>query len=252
MVRVICAVAIALAGLGSAWAAAEPVSPTAQKQQDFKKMYGSADASERVKAVAELDGLTDSDTLSLLHYVVANDKIDSVRSAAFEQLTKVPARTPAHANILVALFQTVKPTDVELRLEMARLMANSQFKYAIADALSDFGSKLRYPDPWKGVHQGRSQSAGGGASTTTIDPSLSINRSRKEFEKFIGYYNEITKAGLKASDKNSPLEIKRWWEANKAKFAAGDREMADKYKAEDQAAKDKENPLVPEKKDKKG
>jgi hypothetical protein len=250
MLRFTGVLVVALLATGSAFSA-DAAKEFAAKQQQFKKLYGNNDPTERVTAVAELDGLTDAETLKMLHYVVVNDKAGIVRAAAFEQLTKVPTRNGNHANMLVALFQLVKMTDMDLRLDMARMMANSQFKYAVTDALADFGSKLRYPDPYTGTVN-RQNHSGGGASTTTNDPTAGINRQRKEFEKFISAFNSITNAGLKAADRNSPAEVKKWWEANKAKFAAADREIADKYKAEDQAAKDKDNPLTPDKKDKKG
>ena len=239
--------------VGCTWVQAANISPEeAQKQTEFKKAYGAArDAAEREKSLQLLEGLTHPSTVSLLLAVLNSDQEKVVRSEAFRVLSKFPAHDMSLAQTMVNIFNAVKPSDLDTKIEYARLMGNSEFKVIILDALADFGSKLRYPDFYNtnNSNTGGNTTPGVGSSTNNADPNQGIKKQRTQFEAFLNAFNSLSKAGLNAQDKSAPLEVKKWWEQNRAKMVVADKEIADKYKAADDAARDRDNPLVPKKAD---
>jgi hypothetical protein len=205
------------------------------KQQEFKKAYASQDKVERVKAVEMLEGFTHPSTLQMLTTVFSSDRDEDVKKAAFHTIAKAPAHDPGVAQLLVNMFNQVKPNDVPLRIEYAKLMEPTAFKYPVADCLADWGSKQRYPDRFSGTLQ----------SGYNVDPNIAIDKQRKDFVTFLEVFNALTQAGLKATDRNSPSELRKWWDANKMKVAQIDKELLTKYQAEDEAKRDNNNPLIP-------
>jgi hypothetical protein len=241
------AVFLSLLAGASCWAS-NASSEELGKQADFRKAYGNIDKAERVKAVELLEGFAHPSTLQMLSTVVNTDRDEDVKKAAFHTLAKAPAHDPSVAQLLVNLFNQVKPNDVPLRIEYAKLMEPTAFKYPVAECLADWGSKQRYPDRFSGTLQ----------SGYNVDPNIAIDKQRKEFVTFIEVFNALTQAGLKATDRNSPSELRKWWDANRIKVAQIDKELLAKFQAEDEAKRDNNNPLVPktrkdepEKKDKK-
>ncbi|MCY3024133.1 MAG: hypothetical protein NTW87_34585, partial [Planctomycetota bacterium] len=175
MLRLLCAAV--LLSVGAVLLAAEP-SPEEQKrleatkkQEEFKKEYSSKDPNEQLKALDLLDVTTNPESWAFLISAVRQNPSKTVRLAAFKKLCAVPAKTPKLGETLANLFQeAVKPSEVETRIEFAQEMGKSEFKYAIFEALADYGSKLRYPDLYSGTWTGRNQGGGGTLSTIGGDP----------------------------------------------------------------------------------
>ena len=220
---------------------AEAVSPDeVKKQNEFKQAYSTPERGDRVKALEMLKGLTHLSTAEILATVASVDQYKEVRVEAFKMLSQIPARDPSLAHAMVSAFQATKISDIEVRLEFMPFMKNSEFKYEILDTLVDFGSKLRYPDLITAAYTG--------GMGFTGDPNVMTKKQRAQFVEFLKVFNTIASSDVKeATDKNTPLQVKKWWEPHRAKVLAADRELNDKYRAEDRAVADKNNPLVPKK-----
>jgi len=223
--------------------AADLSSEERDKQNEFKKAYNDRTQPDHLKALALLDGLQHPSTWDLLIQVARNDPAKDVRLAAFKRLCPMPARTPKLAETLASVFEDVKFNDSEMRCAYGAEMANSEFKYSLFEALADYGSKLRYPDLVTNLG-GQNQRQGGGISVSS-DPNTMLRRQRGEFEKFVEVFNKLTGANITAHDKTSPATVRKWWEENKAKFIAADREKATKFAVEDSFNRPKDNPLLP-------
>ena len=235
MFRFCCALLILGCVSATGWAGEIP-DEDFKKQADFRKAYNNKEANEQVKALDLLAGSKHPSTWDILITVVNVNPSKAVRLAAFKLLCPMPARNIKLAQTLVALFEAVKPSDIEARIAYAKEMANSEFKYPVYEALVEYGSKLRYPDLVTGFRQG------GG----TGDPNQVLRRQRKEFEDYVDAFNEVTGAKLKAHDKASPREFTTWWNENKNRFLTADKEKLAKYEAEAVAERAKlENPLLP-------
>ena len=214
-------VAVFFVGLLTCVHAATPLSPEESKKQDeFKKAYENTGKKDRVEAVQKLDGCTHPSSVQMLQTVIAIDTFPEVKGAAFRVLSSLPATDPSVSQMLAQLFDSLKPNDFESHLEFVPQMRNSEFKYAVFEQLCDYGSKLRYPDLI-------TYSQYGG------DPNIMIRKLRAEFEKFLKAFNLVTNAGLPLQDKNTPATIRTWWTNNKEKFLAADKELLEKYRAED-------------------
>jgi len=227
--------------------AVEALSPEEQKQQnEFRKLASTGSSADRLKAITTLEGASHPTSRELLAILVRAEPDKDVRKAAFTRLSQMPARDPGLSMLLVNLFQTsMKPNDIALKMEFAEAFKNSEFKYAVCEALVDQGSKMRYQDI---ITWDRGNSASAGASGTIGgDPNVQIRKNRADFEKYIEIFNSVTKAKLEAKDKDSVQEFKKWWAANKEKVATADKEILVKYHEED---KKPGNPLVPSKKTK--
>lgn len=224
---------VAVLALTAHWTQA--ATPEEQKKQDeFKKAFASPDKAVKLKAIESLEGSTDPGVLNLLRAVMGDPERD-VRLAAYTAISKFPARDYSVAQMLAKMFSDLKPDDVDTRCDYGRAMANCEFKTPLIEALADYASKRRYPDlvTVTGTH-------------TATDPNVPLRKQRTEFEKVLDVFNSVAKADVKAAKKDSPLEIKKWWEQNRMKAIAADKELLDKYKAEDKVRREKEaKPLVP-------
>ena len=109
----------------------------AAKQAEFRKTYGSKDKADKIKAIALLDGCHHPSSLQLLVTVINAESDHELKIEAFKLLSSAKVRTPAHSQLLVSLFQQLKPNDVDTRIEYGRAMGNSEFKYHIIEALAD-------------------------------------------------------------------------------------------------------------------
>jgi len=220
--------------------AANVSSEEAAKQAEFRKAYANIDKSERSKAVSLLEGLLHPSSLQMLATVAMSDRDDEVKKDAVGTLAKAPAHDPSVSKMLVTIFQAVKPSEIDERLAYARLMTGSQIKYPVVEVLADWGSKQRYPERFTGTR----------LPGQNVDPNIAIDKQRAQYKTFLDIFNGYTAAGLKATDRNSPAEVRKWWEQNAAKVAASDRELLDKYRVEDEARRDNNNSLVPKKTEK--
>lgn len=252
MVRWLSLAVLFLAAVGSV--RAENVSPEEmQKQNEFKKLYATGERVDQVKAADALDGASHASSRQLLATVVSTTTFPDVRNAHFARLAKMPATDPGLSVVLAQLFRQLKPTDIEGKTEFAKAMKPSEFKYAIYEALSEFGSKLRYPDLYTGNYNNNNRTGragGGGMSGVGGDPNYTAKKQRKEFEDFLGAFAEVVPdAKLKASDRNSPVEFRKWFEEVRVKAVKTDKELTEKYAAEARAVADKNNVLVLKKKD---
>lgn len=227
-----------------ALAAAGGVSPEEkQKQEEFRKAYGKActdqDKAERIKALGLLEGLCHTTTVQILSTLVSTstDQDKDVRLEAYKLLAKAPARDTFVSQTMAGLFDNLRQDDVTTRLDFGKQMATSPFKYFLVNSLANYcRAKLRYPDLITSLPVGR------GNTFNNSDPNVTIRKQRAEFEEFLTIFNDVAKADLKATNKNSSQEVVNWWGQNNNKFMQADKELADKYKAEDQAKADKEKP----------
>ncbi|MGD0089302.1 MAG: hypothetical protein ABSE73_05220 [Planctomycetota bacterium] len=240
MRKVVCAILLLFAG-EAVLPAADASFDEMKKQEEFKKTYSSQP--DHLKALALLEGASHPSTWELLIKVARVDASPEVRYAAFKMLCAMPAHTPKLAETLATLFGELKNNDIEARTKYAEEMAQSEFKFQICETLAGYGANLRYPSLYTGAPP---PGAGGGASFSGGDPNVVIKKQRKEFEKFLEAFNKVSGATLLAKDKYAPSTIKKWWEDNKAKVLAEDREKAQKYGAEDKAGQPQgDNPLLP-------
>ena len=210
------------------------------KQKEFNKTYRNPDHAERQKSLAILAGAASPSSWNMLANVVRTDPDKDVRAEAARTLCHEPARDASLAQMTVSVFQSIKPTDVDAKLDMAAAMQSSEFKTEIINVLADFGSRLPYPDL-----RTANRPAGGGAIGGSIkDPNVMIGKQRLEFEKFLTAFNAIAHSDISIPDKNSPAGIRKWWEQNRAKSAAADKELLEKYRTEDKekAKADKDKP----------
>jgi hypothetical protein len=200
----------------------------AKKQDEFREKYKSALSSElRLAAVKLLDGCHHPSTAKLLQAVVETETRKEIRIAAFEMLSTFPAHDLTLEQLLIALFNRSKPTDLDERMAYARATKGLEFKCAIYDVVADFVSKMRYPDLLHGV-----------VLAGHVDPNIALQKQRDEFAAFLAVFNDLTGATLKATNKSSPLEVKLWWDENKAAVLAKEKDSATKYIAEDKAKRE--------------
>jgi len=200
---------------------------------------------EHMKAIALLEGATHPSSAELLSLVIQVNPNKEVRVAAYKALCQMPSPDPRLSMVLVNLFKNIKPNDMDERLEFAEQMKFSEFKYSIFEVLSDWGTKLRYPDLLTNYNNTNSGSAGGGNGTVGGDPNYGIKKQRAAFEKFAKVYNTVTGAKITANDREAPLQCRTWWAENKDKVLAADKALIEKYKAEDLEQRNKTNTLVP-------
>lgn len=212
--------------------AATPLSPEElKKQNEFKKAYDNPGKKDRVEAVHMLDGCTHPSTISILNTVIATETFTEVKAAAFRQLSTIPVTDPALSQMLAQIFDSLKPNDFEAHLEFVPQMRNSEFKYALYEVMSDYGSKLRYPDLITNSQYGG-------------DPNVMIKKTRAEFDKYLKAFNAVTGAGLPLQDKNSPSTLRTWWNNNRDKILAADKELLEKYRHEDIERRNKATALA--------
>lgn len=241
--RAVCILAMFAISWASLGLGAEPLAPEElQKQNEFKKAYATLERLDRMKALQLLEGATHPSTWELLAAVAQTDNYKEVRTEAFKMLSTMPARDPNLAHILATIFSSIKPNDTEIMLEFMPHLKNSEFKYEIIEAMADTGYKMRYPDLVSGSGYRPSGMVGGGQNG---DPNVQNRKQRAAFEKFLEIFNQITKSDVKELDKNTPGQLRKWWEPRRNKMLLADKEITDKYKAEDRAKADKNNPLIP-------
>ncbi len=213
----------------------QALSPEEQtKQNEFRKAYGAPGKLDRVEAVKKLEGCTHPSTIGMLQTVISSDTAVEVKTAAFRIISTVPATDPGLSTMLVQLFNSLKFSDFDTHLAFASEMRNSEFKYAVFEALSDYGAHLRYPDLVSGNVQTNSPGIGGG------DPNVAIRKLRAEFEKYLKVFNTVTHADITIQDKTAPALLKKWWQENQQKIVAADKELIEKYKQEEADRKKKE------------
>jgi hypothetical protein len=240
MTKTIWFLALCLLGINYCCLLHAAVSPEElQKQNDFKKAYTTPDKLERKKACLLLEGLADSSSLTLLTTVCNGDADNEVRVEAFRVLSKAPVRDNSMARALAGIFQ--QSSNFDQKLEYAKCLENSQFKYVLCGAVSDWASRMRYPDLPKTPppQTGKKHSPGndGNAGNKNAAFETQINKERDDFSKAFAVFSTMTGASLKEPHSGSPLEIKKWWEANSTKVAAADNALLTKYKTEDQSNK---------------
>jgi hypothetical protein len=229
----------------SAAVKAATVSPEElQKQNEFKKAMSSPERIDHMKALALLEGATHPSSAELLSLVIQVNPNKEVRLAAYKALSQMPSPDQRLATVLLNHFKNIKPNDMDERLEFAEQMKNSEFKYLIFETLSDWGTKLRYPDLLTNYNNNNSGNAGGNG-TIGGDPNFGIKKQRAAFEKFAKVYNTVTGAKITATDREAPLQCRTWWAENKDKTLAADKALLEKYKAEELEQRTKANTLGP-------
>ena len=207
----------------------EPASPDEiKKQDDFREKYRTAlSTDQRMAAVKSLDGCHHVTTSRLLETVVENETRKEIRIAAFELLCTFPAHDLNLEQLLITLFNRSKPSDLDERMAYARATKGLEFKCAIYDVIADFVSKMRYPDLLSGIN-----------TAGRLDPNVVLQKQRDEFAAFLAVFNDLTSAGLKATGKSSPLEVKLWWDENRAAYLDKEKNAAQKYLAEEKTKRE--------------
>ncbi|HEY3323509.1 MAG TPA: hypothetical protein VGP72_23855 [Planctomycetota bacterium] len=209
------------------------------KQTDFKRAYASREKDDHLKALQGLEGCTHPTTWEILATVVRVDQFPDVRLAAYRMLSLMPARDESLSRILVDFFQSLKLNDVDTRCDYVKYMANSEFKYSVTEAMCDYGAnRLTYPDFRTANRDTRN-------SPFIGDPNVNIKKRREEFEKYVEAFNAATKATITAKNDTAPKQFKTWWSENKDKLYRADKALVDKFRQEDLAARNKNNPLLP-------
>lgn len=221
----------AITAMNSAFAGTVSPEETA-KQTEFKKAYGTQVTKDRIAAVDLLDGLTHPSTLTLLTTVANTDMDKDVRVAAVKKIAAVPSRTPANARMLAQMFTNARMKDPKdttaLKQGIAEAVAGSEFKYDLGAAMTDyFHRNLRYPDM---------QIPNNASAKAIANIREKVEAERKELTDFLEVYNKMFDTEYKNGDKSTPPNIRKWWEANMSKFALADKQLADKYAAEDKEA----------------
>lgn len=210
------------------------LSPDEKKlQTEFDKAYRVPDKVQRVVALSMLEGAKHPTSWQKLMGVASSDPEPEVRLAAFTVLAKEPARDPNLERMLLSLFSGIKFNDFDMRLNYVKAMAPSQFKYELVAAVADQLSKMRYPDVPKYIPQ---SSGPGGSSNGNAQQIKAAQKARKEFEELLEAFNAFAQSDVVAPTKESPLLLPKWFQANAAKIAAADKELADRNKKEDAEA----------------
>jgi len=216
----------------SALHAAAPSPEETKKQGEFKKAYGSQVTKDRLAALENLTDCTHPSTMSLLSTVATTDADKEVRIDAFKRLAEMPQRNASVAKMLTQIFTTAKLKEekdtAELKQKFADAAARVEFKFDLGNAMTEyFHRNLRYPD----IVIGAQMSAKAQANTRER-----LEAERNEMEEFLAVYNKMFDSDVKTPDKNTPANIRKYWAANGGKFAKSDKELTDKYAAEDKEA----------------
>ncbi len=209
--------------------AAAALTPDEQKSQsEFDKAYRVPDKDARKNALTILEGAKHSSSWQKLMSVATSDPEAEVRLAAVTALAKAPARDSSVERMLVSLYSNLKFNDFDSRLNYAKAMAPSAFKFNIIALLTEQISKMRYPDVPKLTQTGNGQS--------NITAVKTAQKTRKEFEEILEAFNAIAQSEVTSPTKDSPLNLTKWFQANAGKLSAADKELADKNKKEDAEA----------------
>lgn len=226
-----CACVCAMGSMHSAFGAAVTPEESA-KQAEFKKAYGTQVTKDRIAAVDLLDGFSHPSTVTLLSTVANTDMDKDVRIAAVKKMAAIPSRSPATARMLAQMFTNARMKDpndtTALKQGIAEAASGSEFKFDLGVAMTDyFHRNLRYPDM---------QIPNNASAKAIANIREKIDAERKELTDFLEVYNKMFDTEYKAADKTTPPNIRKWWEANQSKFAIADKQLADKYAAEDKEA----------------
>lgn len=221
----------ALLSASTLWAAA--ASPEeVKKQGEFKKAYGSTVTKDRLAALELLVDCNHPSTMSILSTVATSDADKEVRIHAFRRLTRIPARNTGVAKMLTQIFSTAKLKDeketAELKQGFAEAAADIEFKFDLGNAMTEyFHRNLRYPDLVVSAQL---------SAKAQANAREKIEAERKELEEFLTTYNKMFDSDVKNPDKSTPPNIRKFWEKSAGKFAKSDKELTDKYAAEDKEA----------------
>ena len=227
--------AVALSILGATNLHALDLTPEEKKLQvEFEKAYRVPDKVQRVVALSMLEGAKHPTSWQKLMAVASSDPEPEVRLAAFTVLAKEPARDPNLERMLVSLFAGIKFNDFDARLNYVKAMAPSEFKYDLIAAVADQLSKMRYPDVPRYIPG--SSGGPGGSTNGNAQQIKNAEKARKEYEELLEAFNEFAKSDVSKPTKESPLLMPKWFQANAAKLAMADKELADRYKKEDAEA----------------
>ncbi len=233
---------LALAGfslfLSSSLFAELAITPEETKSQaEFNKAYRVPDKEARKMALAVLSNAKHSSSFRLLYSVVGSDPDPDVRLAAYQQLAKAPAHDPSIAGMLAQVFSSLKNTavekDQEVVINYGKALEPVEFKTNIVNAFVYRLAALRYPDVPALI-----QTSGPGGVTDNRRQIENVKKQRKFFEELLETFNAVAHSDVNSATKDSPKLIKTWFDANGAKFATADRDLAEKYRKEDlEAAK---------------
>lgn len=229
IVKLACVMALFCAGTVHA---AAPSPDEVKKQGEFKKAYGSQVTKDRLAALENLTDCTHPSTMSILSTVATTDADKEVRIEAFKRLAEMPARNANVAKMLTQIFTTAKMKEekdtAELKQKFAEAAARSEFKFDLGNAMTEyFHRNLRYPDLVVSAQL---------SAKAQANAREKIEAERNELEEFLTVYNKLFDSDVKSPDKNTPPNIRKFWEKSSAKFAKSDKELADKYAAEDKEA----------------
>jgi len=229
MLKLACMMAVFAASVLHA-AAASP--EEVKKQGEFKKAYGSQVTKDRLAALENLTDCTHPSTMSILSTVATTDADKEVRIDAFKRLAEMPARNAGVAKMLTQIFSTTKMKEekdtAELKQKFAEAAVKSEFKFDLGNAMTEyFHRNLRYPDLVVSAQLSPKAQA---------NAREKIEAERSEMEEFLTVYNKLFDSDVKSPDKSTPANIRKFWEKSAGKFAKSDKELADKYAAEDKEA----------------
>lgn len=227
---------VALSEVHAALALAPEPTPEQKGVIEFQKGVASPDKEARLKAI-ETYAATKPPKTSWPFFVrvASSDPEAEVRHTAFESLAKMPARDTSLAKLLISIFESQKPNELKERAFLEKLMAPSEFKADILATLADQVQRLRWPDDPK-MMKGKTN------SDHYEKMKEECKQKRDEFTAILTLLSDIGNCDVTEGSKETQARVKRWWDANQAKFQKADSEILAKYAKEDaeaaKAAKD--------------
>ena len=215
--------------LQAALALAPELTPEQKALINFEKDIDSPDRAARVKAIETFVATKPTAASWPLFVRLASaDPEAPVRHAAFAALAKMPARDTSLAKLLVSVFEGLKPNDLRERATIGKMMEPSEFKAEIVQALADQVERLRWPEDPKG-YRGKAVSE---------RAKEEAKEKKAEFTALVNVLNDVGKCNITEMNKETPVKVKKWWEANQAKLQKADNELLAKYaQADAEAAK---------------
>jgi hypothetical protein len=213
----------------AALALAPELTPEQKALIEFQKGVSNPDKSSRVKAIETFEATKPpSTTWPLFVRIASTDPEAEVRHTAFATLAKMPAHDTSLAKMLVSIFDGLKPNDLKERAAIGKLMGPSEFKADVVGALADQVEKLRWPEDPKGYR----------GKTVPEKVKDEAKEKKAEFSALVNVLVDVGKCDVTEMNKETPVKVKKWWDANQVKLQKADNELLAKYaKADADAAK---------------
>ena len=213
----------------AALALAPELTPEQKALIEFQKGVGNPDKSMRVKAIETYEATKPPATSWPMFVRLASaDPETEVRHSAFAALAKMPVHDTSLAKQLVSIFEGLKPNDLKERAAIGKLMEPSEFKADVVGALAGQVEKLRWPEDPKNYR----------GKMVPEKVKDEAKEKKAEFCALVNVLGDVGKCDVTEMNKETPVKVKKWWDANQAKFQKADNELLAKYaKAEAEASK---------------